>query len=458
MKKSYLVIAITALIASSVPAAYSAGTVTELTLCKKLGDTGKTSKGVVAKCVKMPDGKLVWATAANDPHQKASGGSSNSSGSPTNGSAKSASSLSNIFSGGKCQGTSTKLTDGFADPAKMSYIYPLGGMISSHITPIDHIYIYYPQVVSGPVLIKSPAAGNVVLIEDFNKTNEYPYADYRVVIEHSCNLYSVFIHVGTLTGKLATLKSKIGNSWQGRFPIASGEVFSDDTEHPGFDYSIFDQTKKLSGFANPAAYQSGDPWKLWTADPLQYLPSSVNAAYKERYIRTAEPIGGKIDWDVKGTPLGNWFVKGSNWYQGLGSKMASYNNHGRVAHGYWDTHLAIAPDAIDPSAWIFSVGDYEGCPCQFMSNDPSIDPRKISVDSGVVVIELVNPQMVDGAGRGIDPMNPPKGYRLQAGTQIEGLLALQLNRDNTLTVEKVPGAKSKSEFKGFSQAAVIYTR
>ncbi|MFC1944114.1 hypothetical protein ACFLX5_01230 [Chloroflexota bacterium] len=36
-------------------------------------------------------------------------------------------------------------------------------------------------------------------------------------------------------------------------------------------------------------------------------------------IRQVEPPGGKIDHDVYGRLIGNWFVKGTNGYQGISS-------------------------------------------------------------------------------------------------------------------------------------------
>ena len=75
---------------------------------------------------------------------------------------------------------------------------------ATHVTPVDHIYVYYPQGTEtspmGTFSITSPADGTIVSVEDFRKTNDYPYPDYRVVIAHSCDLYSVFIHVGELQG------------------------------------------------------------------------------------------------------------------------------------------------------------------------------------------------------------------------------------------------------------------
>lgn len=438
-----------------------AATAVDGNLCKSNGPkTAKSAKGVMLECQRGADGKYAWHPAQGSGTGNGNGGGNNSSARPA------PSSLSNVMGNFNCKGTSTTLTAGFIDTSKVDYIVPLGSMTSSHITPIDHIYVYYPnqngQVPSlpaGSALVTSPAAGNIISIEDFGKTNQYPYADYRIVIAHSCNLYSVFIHVGKLVGTAASIISKMGNNptWSGSVAVKSGEAVSDDSEHPGFDYSLLDGTKKLTGFANYQSYAEQDSWKPWTADPLEYLPSSIKTTYQAKYLSTTAPIGGKIDWDKPGTAQGNWFVKNTNGYRGLGDNGASFNNHGKIAHGYWDTHLAIAPDAVDRNTTIFSIGDWDGCPCQFVSKTSGVTGLSISQSSTPTVVELTDYTLTTSSGEQSDFMHPANGYKIKSTGNVVGLLALQVQSDGSMKVEKLPGKTSKSEFTGFSSAAKIYT-
>lgn len=423
-------------------------------LCDANGaKNGRSASGVELECQKGADGKYAWHSASGG-----SGGGTSSA---------AANSLAEVFGKDKCSGTSTEITAGIIDPTKVSYFYPMGGMLTSHITPIDHIYVYFPsnsgqsiQKPAGTYLATSPAAGKIIAVEDFAKTNGYPYADYRVVISHSCNLFSVFIHVGKLTGAAAQIASKIGSSgsWAGSIAVKSGEAIADDSENPNFDYSLFDGTKKLKGFANLKSYAQTEQWKPWTADLLDYLPASLKSSYESKFLATASPIGGKIDWDKSGTAQGNWFVEKTNGYRGLGNQGAAYDNHGKVARGYWDTHLAIAPDAVDRNTTIFSIGDWEGCPCQFISKDSSITGASITSSSGVVVIELTEFNFQSPSGAMVSPSEPTKGYLVRSSGSVVGLLALQVQSDGNLKVEKLPGKTSKSEFTGFSSAAKLYTR
>ena len=376
-------------------------------------------------------------------------------------------SISDVWGKDKCSGTSTKITHGIIDPEKVSYFVPMGAMLSSHITPIDHIYAYFPGDAGQPIskpngsyLVTSPAAGQIISVEDFAKTNQYPYPDYRVVISHSCNLYSVFIHVGKLTGAAASIVSKIGSrgDWSGKVSVKGGAVFADDSKNPNFDYSIFDGTKKLKGFVNLKSYAQAEQWKPWTADILNYLPQSIKSTYEEKFLSTTAPIGGKIDWDISKSAQGNWFLENTNGYRGVAKLGASYNNHGKVARGTWDTHLAIAPDAIDRNTTIFSIGDWEGCPCQFVSKDPTITGLTITSSSGVTVIELTEFEFYLPTGERVDRGRPIKGYKVVSSGPVVGLLALQVNADGTMKVEKLPGKTSSSEFTNFSSSAKVYTR
>ena len=98
-------------------------------LCSATGPkNARTSAGVELECQKGSDGKYAWHPAM--------GGSSGGQGGAA------PKSLSDVWGKDKCSGTSTKITHGITDPSNISYIVPMGAMLTSHITPIDHIYIY----------------------------------------------------------------------------------------------------------------------------------------------------------------------------------------------------------------------------------------------------------------------------------------------------------------------------
>ena len=380
-------------------------------------------------------------------------GSSNSGGGAT---------LQNIF-GGDCDAKGpTKYSTGFGDPKSISYIVPLGAMITSHVTPIDHIYVYFPNGSKGSdpltYTVTSPAKGSVISVEDFRLTNKYPYADYRIVVAHSCDLYSVFIHVGELQGKLkeaADGAAANGGSWSGRIEVDAGEVLADESENPGYDFSTF-ATSAKTPMINPESYAQKETWKPFTANPFDFMDSTLKSAYEAKSLRTTNPIGGTIYFDKEGTAQGVWFVKGTNGYRGKGTEQAAYDNHGKVAHGYWDTHLAIAPEHVDASSFVYSIGDWEGCPCQFMSVG-NINPSTITPSATPTVIDPVEFDYVTPNGSTMDRMNPTRGYKLKPGTKVVGSIAVQVNDDGTMTVEKRPNEEA-STFSGFGPNALTFVR
>lgn len=412
--------------------------------CSKEGEKAQSADGAPLECVMNSAGELMW---------DAEGKSSMTGGTPQN--------LQAVF-GGECNADGPKTySSGIGDASEFSYIDPLGAMISTHITPVDHIYVYYPQgsenSAAGTFTLTAPADGTIVSVEDFRKTNDYPYPDYRVVIAHSCDLYSVFIHVGELQGAAAEAATAAASSgsWSGSIPVKANEVIADDSQSPGFDFSTFASNAKTE-MINPDSYQSKESWKPYTANPFDYFPTEVTTAYEAKSVRAASPVGGTIFHDIDGTAQGVWFVKGSNGYAGIGDQKASYNNHGKVAHGYWDTHLAFAPHHVDAKTFIYSIGDWEGCPCQFMSVG-NVDPSTVQAGAEPTVVDLAEYGYVAPDGSRMDPNRPVKGYSLKAGSQVVGSIAFQVNSDGTMTVEKRPG-KAASTFTGFSADALTYVR
>jgi hypothetical protein len=412
--------------------------------CSNEGEKVQGADGTPLACVMNSAGELMWDLDGNAPMEGVA-----------------ALPLKSVF-GRECNPDGPKsYSAGIGDASQWSHIVPLGAMITSHITPVDHIYVYYPQGTDGSPMgtfaITSPADGTIVSVEDFRKTNDYPYPDYRVVIAHSCDLYSVFIHVGELQGAAAEAASAAASSgsWSGAIAVKAGEVIADESKSPGFDFSTFATDAKVE-MINPASYFSAESWKPYTANPFDYFPADVKSAYEAKSLRSVEPIGGTIFYDLDGTAQGMWYVKDTNGYRGKGDQKASYNNHGKVARGYWDTHLAFAPDNVDSKSFIYSIGDWEGCPCQFLSVG-NVDPSTIKAGGAPTILDLVEYSYLAPDGSPMDPNRPVKGYTLQPSTSVVGSVAFQVNSDGTMTVEKRPG-KDAASFTGFGADALTYVR
>ncbi|MEK6837470.1 MAG: hypothetical protein AABX69_02360, partial [Nanoarchaeota archaeon] len=229
-------------------------------------------------------------------------------------------------------------------------IRPMGGLSSFHITPTDHQY--WDTIGSDGrsedttnlerFKVYAPGDGLIVDIEH--------HTDYRVVIEHSCIFYTIFIHVDKLSDKImaaAGLKEgEVGNHAWPRIPVEEGEVIG--TIGVGkLDFSVIDANVTLKGFVKPESYE-GEPWKIHAVDTFDYYEEPLKSRLLDKNIRKVPPLGGKIDYDIDGRLVGTWFKENTNGYRGLGNEQ------------YWGSHLSIVYDAIDPSQVRISIGDFGG--------------------------------------------------------------------------------------------------
>ena len=87
-------------------------------------------------------------------------------------------------------------------------------------------------------------------------------------------------------------------------------------------------------------------------------------------LRAEAPFDGRFDYDVDGRLVGNWFLQGTNGYEGV--------NRDR----YWAGHLAVAYDHLDPSHVVISLGTFDGASAQVAVRGNAPDPADISVIVG----------------------------------------------------------------------------
>lgn len=416
--------------------------------CSEDGATAQSPEGLPLKCSMNSAGELMWDVWAGG--QISGEAKANATGS-----------LNAIF-GGECDANGPKkYTKGVGDENNWDYIVPLGEMNFGHVTPVDHFYMYYPkdadQRAPGSFSITSPADGAIIDVQDFRKMNNWPYPDFRIVITHSCDLYTVLIHIGALVGAAAKAEAEMpaDGHWVGSIPVKAGEIIGDRSQAEKFDFSTF-ATDAKADLINPLSYLAGESWKPYTANPLDYFPADVTKAYEAKMIRTTKPVGGTIFYDIDGTAQGVWFVKDTNGYAGLQGQRSVRSDSGFNSRGYWDTHLAIAPHHVDTAMFVFSMGDFGGQPVQFVTKG-NIDPSTIKAGDAPVVVDLLPFKYATPDGQAMDIFSPVKDYKLAPQADIAGSLAFQVNADGSMTVEKRPGQDAAS-FTGFSADALTYVR
>ena len=339
-------------------------------------------------------------------------------------------------------------------------IIPMGAMIGGHVTPIDHMY-FQPTIFQSPpdmYNVYADADGIIEGIQSEPEGNGNKYRKYRLVIRHTCDFYSIYNLLTSLSPDILKITGTIppGGSYSEPIPIKQGDLLG----------KIGGQTLDLSvnynhinlGFIVPAHYE-GEFWKIHTVDPFDYFQEPYKTELLAKDVRQVEPRGGKIDYDIDGKLVGNWFIVGTG----------GYSDTGKNPYNYWKTHAAFVYDPIDPTHIIFSLGNFTDIAAktnlnerdrsimQYSIKGNSPDPKDVSVSTGMVKYELVETSYVIGSGS--EPwsrMDYKNNIRAVGGTNVKGVVMVQLTAARTLKLEIFPG-KQASEVQGFDKP-VFYER
>jgi hypothetical protein len=437
--------------------------------CSKNGEIAWN--GLMAAICK--NGKVSYLLAADAPKTPAGGFTSRPEWYPT---------LAQILGGpGATEPTCAPSSITFTSPVlpldQLAPAIPYGLMVGGHVTPIDHAYLGVKALsiptsqitASDYVPVTAPAAGTITEVSNLGSPNSY-----RVVIDHGCNLYSVYMVMNKVTGVLASVAAQAATSGylKANVKVKAGDEFGRQAMNM-LDFNVFDGTQWLSGFQNIQSYLTLDTWKPYTADYLPFFTPSIRSAMEAQLQKTSSPRVGKIDHDIAGTASGNWFLAGTNGY--AGRLNSDYENatamlgSGSVPgkNDYSWSHLAIAPHQVDTKAWVFSSGwwkDPKGDADQavLVVGPGQVAPDKLTSASGMVVYKLAQISYTPPAGVTPNPpgsMAPwPVGYTVVTGDSSKGVVALQVNADGSLSLELNTTLSNPASLTAFTTAKRIYNR
>lgn len=192
----------------------------------------------------------------------------------------------------------------------------------------------------------------------------------------------------------------------------------------------------------------GESWKIYVADPLDYYTPELKTLMLSKYIRTVPPISGKIDYDIDGKLIGNWFIEGKTYLTGPQNQSSTP----------WDIELTFAPDIYDPSHFVISIGNYPNGAHQFYAQGNTPDPATVSVGSGLVKYGLSSGAYVLSDGQFWNQMAIAKNPVVkETSGPIPGVALVQMLENRKIKFEAFPG-KTMAEVTAFDSNAKIYTR
>jgi len=159
-----------------------------------------------------------------------------------------------------------------------------------------------------------------------------------------------------------------------------------------------------------------------------------------------EPFGGKVDYDIDGRLVGNWFEEGTEAYES-GAPGFSTKNHLAIAYNHIDpTLVEISFGAEDDTG--ITIEDCLVCDYSYGVKGNKPDPADVSVETGLVKYELLGEEHIDH----------PLGVRVGASTdEVLGVFLVQMLDDRTIKGEVFPKKKA-SQVTGFTVNSIIYHR
>jgi hypothetical protein len=376
---------------------------------------------------------------------------------------KSDASISQINNGtAACKGSGpAKLTASPIALGDISLIQPMGLAIGGHVTPIDHGYIYIKGAMGSPprlAAVYAPLDGVVTQIsrtvrnEGSGATHPATYDDDAITIEATCTFRVRFSNLVSFDGVLKEQASDLKANDQKKInlTVKAGDLvgYTGLPTAYGIDVWVENDQSTLTGFVNPAQYQSAEPWKMHVVDLFEYTAEPLKGQLLALTMRDAEPRWGKIDHDQDGKLVGTWFKSGTGGYAGLQNSQ----------EGYWAGHLSIIPDGNDPTQTDVSFGSYKGQAQQFavIGNQP--DPATVDQSSGVIKYQLGQLEYYSGdTGKIWDRKSYLPHIKTKANPSVQGTVLLQLTGPRQLKMEVFPG-KTATQVGGFDDQALSYER
>jgi len=338
----------------------------------------------------------------------------------------------------------------------------LTGYVSGHITPGDHVGFQYDSK-GQAIPVYALADGYIVRVERNPGYFGIGVKNYHLYTEYSCTLFGSYVHVTEISQELLNADADFreldsfdedklpqsNNFVYPRIPIKAGQVLGKVETWGLLGILTVDTTVSLSGFTTPKLYE-GEPWKKHAVPVFDYFSDSLKAQLKVKNPRTLEPTYGKIDFDVLGKLIGNWFVEGTN-YRGTQTQQFC----GNYICPYWNGHLAFVYDFVDPAQVRVSIGYDSGLgdqgPYGIVGNT---DPKTISPDDGLVKFELVK----------LNDITEKRGFKTEGkalitenSNEIIGTLIVEMTDDQHLKMEVFPG-KIATQVNGFSGKEKKYYR
>ncbi len=348
-------------------------------------------------------------------------------------------------------GCSSNTDPSGADPSQL----PDGGVLFTHspvdltgvtgfvamgepnVLPKDHggFRLLSPYILPATVPVIAVARGVIIVAQrgtralparppvppaDWGRT----YDDWGLVLQVSTTMRAKYAHVSMLHPNLMAQLGGQPPDETGRnvaVAIEAGDTIGWIGPHAAMDFSVVDFSLNLN-FLNPSRYPDTH---IYSGDIFDYFQEPLRTQMLASAARQLPPRGGKIDYDVAGRIVGNWFLPGT------------------TAFHQWSRQLAIVYDHLQGDRIFIADGSpmndvpgnqNPGAPDIWWVNGNGPQPETIGVADGMVQYTLIAP------GLGPDASKPVLGVMLVQMTAV-GSIRVEVFKGVTQATAFTPAAK-----------------
>lgn len=316
-------------------------------------------------------------------------------------------------------------------PVDLDDVTEFIGLGAMQVFPKDHGGFFVKNWDADAPSLKpvyAPANGIITLVDlaNFRAKGD---DDLAIRLDVSSTIYIRFGHVDALSENIL---SQIGSLKFGEnrvsIAVSAGEQIGWIGQWQGFDMGIIDKDLSLD-FVHPERYP--DPQR-YAGYYFDYFKGSIGQQLLSITVRTIEPRGGKIDYDIRGRIIGNWFLEGTV----NPGEYLPFSGHMSIAYGYLQGDQIAISDAYERR---FLPDDRETSgpdEIVWIAGDPT-SPETVGEKQGLIKYEYTEER---------HPQGP-----------IRGVFLIQLVGPERLRFERFAG-KTADSVNGFTATARIYLR
>lgn len=336
------------------------------------------------------------------------------------------------------------------DTHRVVEFFGLGNM---NVLPEDHGGFFTPRegwYEESTIPVYAPADGKITeLIQDWYEWFE-PYGhDLSMTIKVSTTMSISFGHMSDFAPEIweaaGELQTGYSVSNKVNIEVKAGQIVGYIGTQGSMDWYIGDSELDLN-FVNPERYPL--PWIL-SGCYHDYYQEPLRTELLEITARTAEPRCGKIDYDVDGRIVGNWFWE---------NEVPDY------AFTDYSTHLSIAYDEILGSDRIaISDGSASrpdsphdgderfgpGSSRVFWVKGNSPRPEDIGISNGIIKYEILD--------RSYGSYSPGISFPELEELPVAGVLLIEMLDESRIRIERFMN-KTTDEVDNFGPNARTYVR